>query len=141
MKQKFKSILLVDDDPSTNFLHQHFLQEWGVTEKIFVAENGKEAIDFLASTPSFLAENPSLILLDINMPVMDGFEFLDKYEKLPPDMHASILVVMLTSSLHERDKKRAEIYKSLKGFLHKPLTEEDMRAIFTKLGAVKQMAD
>jgi len=133
MEYKFKSILLVDDDRGTNFLHEHYLKEWEVTEKIYVAMNGKEAIDFLKDTPSFGADKLSLILLDINMPVMDGFEFLEAYEQLPVELQASIIVVMLTSSLHKKDMKRAQANKSLKGFIHKPLSKEEMKKIISQI--------
>jgi len=125
----FKSILLIDDDDATNYLHKFYINEWNITEKVYVAINGKEAIDFLKSNTDFHQEKPSLILLDINMPVMNGFEFLEEYAKLEDSMKASTVVVMLTTSLHPRDVERADSIPDLKAYINKPLTKEEIVGI------------
>ncbi len=123
----FKSILLVDDDEATNFYHKIMLKEWQVTENIYTCTHGRMALDFIAGHPDFRQKQPSLILLDINMPVMNGFEFLSEYEKLPPEDKATHLVVMLTTSLHEADLKRASNFSDLKDYFNKPLTLEQLK--------------
>jgi len=131
--QKFKSILLIDDDKATNYIHSLYLNEWDCTENIYTALNGQEALDFLKSNEEFQANKPSLILLDINMPVMNGFEFMEKYKTLDEDLKATIVVVMLTSSLHEADQERASQLDDLRSFMHKPLSKEQMQAVMAKL--------
>ena len=130
---KFDSILLVDDDESTNYLHTMYLEDWGVTENIHTALNGQEAIDFLMTNQQFKAAEKSLILLDVNMPIMNGFEFLEAYEELPKEFKATIVVVMLTSSLHAQDQAAARGFKDLGGYINKPLSYERMVEILNEL--------
>ena len=125
----FNAVLLVDDDDATNFYHEIVLEEWGKAKKVYVAVNGKFAIDFLKEHDSFRYERPSLILLDINMPVMDGFEFLEAYRTLDEELKASFVVVMLTTSLHHNDQNRAHNFNELRGYINKPLSTEQLDAI------------
>lgn len=130
---KFKSVLLVDDDEATNFLHTIYLKEWEFAEHIYTAMNGQEALDFLETNVAFRENKPFLILLDINMPVMNGFEFMDAYANLDPAMKASIVVVMLTSSLHHSDQEKASDMNDLKSFINKPLTREQLEGVISQL--------
>jgi len=131
--KKFKSILLVDDDEATNYLHRLYLEEWNYTDNIYTALNGQEALDFLRSNKDFQNGRPSLILLDINMPIMNGFEFMEAYEQIEPQFKASVVVVMLTSSLHTSDQQKANELKDLSSFINKPLSREQMDKIAEQL--------
>jgi CheY-like chemotaxis protein len=122
----FNAVLLVDDDDATNFYHEIVLEEWGKAKKTYVALNGKLAIDFLKKHDSFRHERPSLILLDVNMPVMNGFEFLEAYRTLDEELKASFVVVMLTTSLHPNDQDRAHDFNELRGYINKPLSMEQL---------------
>ena len=130
--RKFKSVLLVDDDPTINFVHKLFLTEWEVTDQIFTAANGQEALDFLEQNEDFAQEPPSMILLDINMPVMNGFEFLEAYEELPKSKKASVVMAMLTTSLHERDRAKAAKFISLDSYMSKPLEKDQLMSLMDK---------
>ncbi|WP_310396744.1 response regulator [Hymenobacter sp.] len=127
---KLSCTLLVDDDPTTNYLNRRLLEKMGVTNQVLVALNGQEALQMLttecheASTPSC----PALIFLDVNMPLMDGFEFLTAYQQLPLDRQRAIVIVMLTTSVHPRDLQRLEALP-VAGFLRKPLTAEKVTQI------------
>ena len=123
---KLTCALLVDDDQTTNYLNQLLLKRLAITDKVLVALNGREALDLLAEHCHLATPDcPVLILLDLKMPVMDGFAFLEAYHRLPlPHKHA-IVVVMLTTSLHQQDVERVRGL-DIAGFLNKPLTREKL---------------
>jgi len=130
--KKFKSVLLVDDDPTINFVHKLFLTEWEVTDQIYTAANGQEALDFLEQNEGFGQHPPSMILLDINMPVMNGFEFLAAYEQLADSKKASVIMAMLTTSLHEKDREKASKFINLDSYMSKPLEKEQLMKVIEK---------
>ncbi|MGI4736167.1 MAG: response regulator [Janthinobacterium lividum] len=123
------SVLLVDDDPTTNFLNKLLLTRMGVAEQVLVAENGEQALRTLDQTCT--AVNPlcpQLILLDMNMPVLNGLAFLEAYVQMPLAHQQAIVIVMLTTSLHPVDLARVE-QLPIAGFLNKPLTQEKVTAL------------
>ena len=127
--EKLPSVLLVDDDPTTNFLNKSLLNRLGVSERVLVALDGAEALTNLAQhcvplTPTC----PVLILLDVNMPGMNGIEFLEAYQHLPLAEQRAIVIVMLTTSLHPRDLERLQKL-NVDGFVSKPLTSEKVNAL------------
>jgi CheY-like chemotaxis protein len=124
------SVLLVDDDPTTNFLNKMLLTRMGVTEQVLVAENGEQALRTLDQTcsASATAACPRLILLDMNMPVLNGLAFLEAYVQMPLAHQQAIVIVMLTTSLHPVDLARAQALP-IAGFLNKPLTKEKVTAL------------
>ena len=126
-----KHLLLVDDDPTTNFFNEHLIQKMNVFNKIHVAENGQEALDKLDELYT-KGESTDLILLDINMPIMNGFEFLDQYEKLHNKVRSSVVVCMLTTSLAKEDLEKAKEYDVLVDYIDKPLNEAKMLKLIRK---------
>ena len=127
--KKLNSILLVDDDPTSCFLTQYIIEEMQLTDQVYTVAGGREALDFIRSRgtlPDFCLD---LILLDINMPDMDGFEFLEAFENLPNKLKSS--VVMLTTSSNMRDVDKAKIYQVI-DYLNKPITEEKLTDIMNK---------
>ena len=126
MKQKLSCILFIDDDEPTNFLNKLLIQEMDCAHHVEVVSSGVEALAYLTGTGAFKNNNkvtprPDLIFLDINMPGMDGWEFLQHYEKLPPTQKANIVMVMLTTSLNPDDEKAAKKNIEISGFENKPL--------------------
>jgi CheY-like chemotaxis protein len=124
------SVLLVDDDPTTNFLNKLLLTRMGVAEQVLVAENGEQALRTLDQTCSAAVNPrcPRLILLDMNMPVLNGLAFLEAYVQMPLAHQQAIVIVMLTTSLHPVDLARVE-QLPIAGFLNKPLTQEKVTAL------------
>lgn len=128
--KKLASILLVDDDATTNFLHQRLLTRLAVSEHILVAQDGAQALEVLARTPP--TERPVLILLDVNMPGMNGLDFLAAYQLLPA-AERQAPVVMLTTSVDSAELHRAQALGSA-GIVSKPLTAEKVASIWQLLG-------
>lgn len=127
--QKLTCALLVDDDQTTNYLNTLLLKRLDVTDNILVALNGQEALELIQihchdATP----DCPALILLDVKMPVMDGFAFIETYNQLPLSEKQAIIIVMLTTSLHPQDVDRVQKL-DIAGFLNKPLTENKLNDI------------
>lgn len=134
MEHKLNCILVVDDDEPTNFFTQIILEECGCVEHIKIVQSGMEALAYLERSESGLQDDdypsPDLLFLDINMPAMDGWEFLNEYKKM--NIAARIIVVMLTTSLFPEDKLKAEKIPEISGFENKPLTVEKLKSVFQK---------
>jgi CheY-like chemotaxis protein len=124
MDNLLQSILLVDDDDATIFYYRIIIEHAGFKVQVSVAKNGKIAMAYLDSAIAGKAPLPNLILLDINMPVMNGWDFMDVYRELPEECRSKMIVVMLTSSLNPDDVVRAGKYPDIKEFRIKPLSPE-----------------
>ena len=117
--EKLKRILLIDDDVNTNFYNRILFEQAKVCDEILEFQNAEEGLEFLKK------ENEvSLILLDINMPIMNGWQFLEAYEQLNKKQKEAIIVVMLTSSINMDDQEKAAKYDSVKKFIRKPISPE-----------------
>jgi CheY-like chemotaxis protein len=127
MKRKLSCILLIDDDEPTNFLNKMVVDELDIARHVQVVTNGQEALDYLNGT----GPRPELILLNINMPLMDGWEFVDRYTTLVTSQKANALV-MLTTSLNPNDEKTAMANAEIAGFVNKPLRRETLENIIDR---------
>jgi len=127
------SILLVDDDDTTNFLNNLLIKEVHPSIKIHTESGAVAALRYLNSlSENAITKQKLLVFFDINMPEMDGFEFLDAYEKGDrPQIETTI--IMLTSSINRRDIDRAKEHQ-LYDIIEKPLTPEKLKTIFSDLG-------
>jgi CheY-like chemotaxis protein len=128
MSKKLKCILLVDDDSADNFFHKKVISSMGITDHVEVALDGESALTFLSNKNQ---ETPEIIILDINMPRMNGWEFLEEYAKLTIPKN-TVIIVMLTTSANPEDKTRADRHKVISEFNSKPLTEKMMSGILNK---------
>lgn len=121
--------MLIDDDDDDNYFHQIVINKMNITEHIEIALNGEEALIFLKKENQ---THPDIIFLDINMPKMNGWEFMEVYQELRADQKAKVVVVMITTSENPEDKKRAEQFPEIIGFNSKPLTEEILNGILER---------
>jgi CheY-like chemotaxis protein len=122
IENQLQSILLVDDDEVTNFYVEHLIRKMSLAQNVHVEMTGRDAMNYLMGlVQSDSAILPELILLDINMPVMNGFEFLEEFENSPVAGRYKGKIFMLTSSALDQDKQRAAKFSFLSGFYTKPL--------------------
>jgi CheY-like chemotaxis protein len=125
---QMKNVLLIDDDSTFQFIGKALLKYVGVPpENIQSALSGKHAIDLLTSFHSAGKMLPDLILLDLNMPIMDGFGFLDAFNKLDYPNKDKAKIIVLTSSQNSSDMERAKQF-GVTRYMTKPLQEEALRA-------------
>jgi CheY-like chemotaxis protein len=125
-------IILIDDDETTNHVNLRTLKRTNVAKDVKIFMNGEQALDYLKSVPQPGGASPTypdLIFLDIKMPIMDGFEFLESYQQL--NLHHTIptQIMMLTSSASFYDLNRLEKYEVVKRHFPKPLTDYDVKQI------------
>jgi len=119
--------LLVDDSPSTNFFNKVIIEKNSISEEIQIAKNGEEALQILNS---FYI--PDLILLDINMPIMDGWEFLEGFSKLQKQYKDVMIILMIGAELSEEKKDLISTIPNIKGSIGKMLTNNIVMDLITK---------
>lgn len=128
MSQKIENldcVLLIDDDEATNFYHTIILEEEFIDVHIQAVKSANEGLDYLLCKGNYSDyPQPGIIFLDINMPGMNGWDFVAKYNELSKDIHNRSVVVMLTTSLNPDDRERAAAIPMVKEFVNKPLTPE-----------------
>lgn len=123
--EKLDCVLLIDDDEATNFYHMLKLEEACTGVHVQSVKSAKEALDFLLCIGAYAGSpQPGIIFLDINMPGMTGWDFLDAYNELSKDIHERAVVAILTTSINPDDRERSESIPTVKEFVHKPLTVE-----------------
>jgi CheY-like chemotaxis protein len=126
MKRKLNCILLVDDDPDDNMYHRIIIEEMDIAHRIDVAINGLEALAYLKKEEQV---PPEIIFLDLNMPKMNGWEFLEEYKHLNKEQKAKVVLVILTTSANPDHIKKAEEIEEVTGFETKPLSKQILKDI------------
>jgi CheY-like chemotaxis protein len=124
---RHRKVMLIDDNSLDNFINKKLLETNGFAETVSAYESPEDALSFLKTAPS--SELPEVIFLDINMPGMDGFQFLDAFENLNAAIHQQCKIIMLSTSESFKDLNRANKNKFVSKFLNKPLTPEAIGAI------------
>jgi len=129
--KKIPCTLLVDDDPVSCYINSTLLALSGMSSHVHTVYSGEDALDFIAKNCAKLpseSDCPNIILLDLNMPVMDGFQFLDALEASSMQSKSKIGIVILTSSTNPRDLEKIKQYNVL-GYLNKPLSPEKLQNV------------
>ena len=130
---KYQTVMLIDDNELDNFINQKIIESSFFAEKIYINTSGASALEFLknllVNKKLVNALIPDLIFLDINMPLMDGFQFMDEYDKLSKELKGKTKIVILTTSMSVRDKEMATKYGDTISFINKPLNEESLSII------------
>lgn len=129
MKTKLTEIMLIDDSVPDTFLTKKVIEKAGVTDKVTSFYGGREALDYLSDKTTGDYPRPALAFLDINMPGMNGWEFMQEYHTLEQEKKIRVVICMLTTSQAERDRQKAEEFGVAADFSTKPLTVERLLEI------------
>jgi CheY-like chemotaxis protein len=129
---KLKCIVLIDDSEATNFFHELIIKEVDCTEQIASFQSGRAALDFLVEKTESSRCRPDIFFLDINMPGMNGWEFLEEYKVWKENQQCKAIMVMLTTSLNPDDKEKADNMNEVDEFMSKPLDSESLFRLIKK---------
>jgi CheY-like chemotaxis protein len=132
MNSKINCILLVDDNVDDNFFHERVIRKNDLAQKVVAKQSGIEALNYLKEHSDNLLNHPDLIFLDINMPGMNGWEFLNEYKKFDKAHQNKAVVIMLTTSENPDDRAKADKFDVIREFKIKPLTREIITEIREK---------
>lgn len=129
--KRLKTILLIDDDDTTNYLNHRLLSRMETADEIKVVTNGEEALEYLQNAFADVEgyPRPDLVFVDIKMSVMDGFEFLEEYQKFDEADKSRTVLLMLTSSASFYDLEKLKQFPEVLKHYSKPLAEADVREI------------
>jgi CheY-like chemotaxis protein len=128
--KKINNLYVIDDDKIYHFLLKNLFKQNGIQVATSFFHNGLEAIEAIKNITD-AAALPDLILLDVNMPIMNGWQFIEEYSKLTATLPKSSMIYMISSSNDEVDINRAKGYSNIiKDYLLKPICKEDLDKIF-----------
>jgi CheY-like chemotaxis protein len=131
MAEKVRKVLIIDDDEINNFVCEKVIKQSGLAEEAKSLKSAPEALDYIRGlaqeSPDLV---PEVILLDINMPFMDGWEFMESLKGFMPQLLSKLPVVaILSSSVYEADAEKADEHPDIQEYITKPLTQEALKKV------------
>ncbi len=132
MNKNLRCIMLVDDNHDDNFFHEREIKKNNLATIVIAKNTGLEALEYLKSKKDITHVQPDLIFLDINMPGMNGWEFLKEYNRLDKKLQSHVIIIMLTTSDNPDDEARSKTWNFVSDYITKPLTKEIMEDIIKK---------
>jgi len=124
-----KSLTLVDDDEVFVFLTKKLIEQAKVVHLLNVFENGLDALNFLRDNKNNVDLLPEIILLDLSMPILNGWQFLEEYAKLYPTFGKKIIIYVCSSSISSDDINRAKSINEVSDYVIKPITIDKLREL------------
>lgn len=124
-----RQFLLIDDDEMFNFLHQAIIKQIDSSVDVGIFQMSTNGLTEIQRKIRNLEILPEVMMIDIRMPEMDGFELMEELEKLPKDPFKNTKIYFVTSSIDDRDRQRAATYSLLSGYLEKPISFEKIKEI------------
>lgn len=124
--KKVKIVCIIDDDSIYRFTVQKYIEMLKLAEQVQSYGDGEAAMEALKANINQEDKLPDIILLDVNMPIMDGWDFIEEFSQLHPSLPKKVHVYMVTSSIDSRDKERASRISEISDFVIKPITEEQL---------------
>ena len=124
--------MLIDDNQNDNFFHEREIKKNNLANIVIQMTSGMKALTYLRAKKENKDPHPDLIFLDINMPDMNGWEFLQEYNKLDKELQSQAVIIMLTTSQNADDKTKAMKWSFVSDYITKPLTKDLMKGICTK---------
>jgi CheY-like chemotaxis protein len=132
-RAKYSSTMLIDDSEIDNFINQKMMEGYAFADHIYVHTSGKSALEFISNIQALGPEGkkliPEVIFLDINMPILDGFQFVNEFEKLSAAAGSKSKIYILTSSINPADIEKSKRLSAVTGYFSKPLTKEILESV------------
>lgn len=130
---KFNKIILIDDNESTNFLNQDLIEELNLFEYIISFTHSEEALEYISNTGNKNQPKADFVLLDLNMPEMTGWEFIETFRNLEEEQKAGTQFIILTSSSNPADTLKSGLYPEIAAIIQKPLEIQLLREIISSI--------
>lgn len=136
--EKVPHVLIIDDDEINNFIAAKLIDKLPPKAKVTTCLNGELGLAYLKNCLLNPGELPDIIFLDLNMPDMNGWEFLDVYENsIKPSLNKNIIINIITSSVYNNDMVKSTTYNSVNRFVSKPLNTEVLRELFGQINSMR----
>ena len=120
-------VCIIDDDPIFVYGTKRIIAEMNFCDDIIVFENGQDAIDGFITMSEHKEDLPAIVFLDLNMPIMNGWDFLEDFVKIPNQNRKKVVIYIISSSIDPRDLERIKNYKVVNNYILKPLSEDDLK--------------
>ena len=125
----FRKVLVIDDNETDRYIATRILEKFKFAKEVVVKESAKKALEYLKSLENTLEDLPQFVFLDIRMPEMDGFGFLEAYNELPETIKSKCVIMMLSTSLDEEDHEKASKNIYVDRFMNKPIDKPKIENI------------